>query len=156
MAITFCKLRVLLSYILSYILIEVNLIDLRPQHHNSKLYCHSKLRFYRPYVIGRQAKVYRWCHLPPGGTGVTPPYLKMFNLVICTTIPSFTVLIQSTQFDHNTSQICLTTTHISVQVVRRSKRGAKEHFCGSFSKKYLMGAPALLSLYEFSRKYHNF
>ena len=26
----------------------------------------------------------RWRYLPPGGTAATPPYLKMFSLVICT------------------------------------------------------------------------
>ena len=54
------------------------------------------------------------------------------------------------------SQLQFVTTHISVQVVRGSKRGAKKHLCGTFSKKYLMAATTLLSLYVFSRKNHNF
>ena len=51
-------------------------------------------------MIGRLAKC-RWRHLPPGGTGATPPYLKMFSIVICITIPSFTLLIQSARFFTN-------------------------------------------------------
>ena len=42
------------------------------------------------------------------------------------------------------SLIQLVPTHISVQVVMGSKRGAKKHFCGTFSKKYL-GLHTLLS-----------
>ena len=41
-------------------------------------------------------------------------------------------------------QLKFVTKHISVQVVRGSKSGAKKHFCGTFSKKYL-GLHALLS-----------
>ena len=36
------------------------------------------------------------------------------------------------------SQLQFVHTHISVQVVRGSKRGAKNHLCGTFSKKYLI------------------
>ena len=54
------------------------------------------------------------------------------------------------------SQLQFVPTHISVQVDRGSKRGAKKHLCGTFSKKYLMAATTLLSLYVFSTKYHNF
>ena len=50
----------------------------------------------------------RWRHLPPGSTDAIPPYLNMFSLVMCTTTPNLTLLIQSARFDQNTSQICLT------------------------------------------------
>ena len=53
------------------------------------------------------------------------------------------------------SQLQSVPTHISVQVVRGSKGGAKKYFCGTFSKKYLMAATTLLSVYVFSTKYHN-
>ena len=42
------------------------------------------------------------------------------------------------------SQLQFVPTPISVQVVRGSKRRAKKHFCGTFSKKYL-GLNILLS-----------
>ena len=48
------------------------------------------------------------------------------------------------------SQLQFVLTHITVQAVRGSKRGTKKLFYGIYSKKYLMAATTLLSVYVLS------